>query len=168
MLLSDDVWKTAGSLHSQKRKTLIASKTSHTTLCKLSHNAFPNPNIRDTTVGGLHCVLTREGIPYFHIIKLKYWHPRQIIPPYMLETSSLLFSQRCWFSFFINCCNWNTGWYQEPITAPGDIEHVSLKNWKTETVIEFWEKLEINSPTPLTKQNHKLGTLLPSVIIPFD
>lgn len=124
MLLSDDVWKTAGSLHSQKRKTLVASKTSHTTLCKLSHNAFPNPNIRDTTVGGLHCVLTREGIPYFHIIKLKYWHPRQIIPPYMLETSSLLFSQRCWFSFFINCCNWNTGWYRAR-------ESEELENWNS-------------------------------------
>lgn len=134
MLLSDDVWKTAGSLHSQKRKTLVASKTSHTTLCKLSHNAFPNPNIRDTTVGGLHCVLTREGIPYFHIIKLKYWHPRQIIPPYMLETSSLLFSQRCWFSFFINCCNWNTGWYQEPMGSwpwYRARESEELENWNS-------------------------------------
>ena len=75
MLLSDDVWKTAGSLHSQKRKTLVASKTSHTTLRKLSHNAFPNPNIRDTTVGGLHC-FDKRGDSIFPYHKTEVLTPK--------------------------------------------------------------------------------------------
>ena len=67
MLLSEVCLENCGLTTFPKKKNLVASKTCHTTLCELSHNAFPNPNIRDTTVGAT--LLGQER--GFHISKLQ-------------------------------------------------------------------------------------------------